>query len=204
MAWVKQIPRLVTPSANPLVVEIYFGFRLFICQFHRLHHWDIALFFCWPTHKKQEIPTHTYFSPKRDLFCNLSTITLMWNAYLKSLRLFLVFSLPDLTCFVIVIRHLPSVIRIQNDSLYHYILVTDRPCHWRGVPTDWKWWFFVTHRLLYLGGDPADWKWWFLWHTDFITHGGPNWSLDFYIVTDPWWEVVSRGLRQEMTQKHKT
>ena len=35
----------------------------------------------------------------------------------------------DLTCFVIVIRHLPSVIRIQNDSLYHYILVTDRPCH---------------------------------------------------------------------------
>ena len=30
--------------------------------------------------------------------------------------------------------------------------VTDRLRHWRGVPTDWKWWFFVTHRLLYSRG----------------------------------------------------
>ena len=64
----------------------------------------------------------------------------------------------------------------------------------------------------------------FLWHRLLYSRGGSNWLkvmifrdtqtslltgvptdlLDVFIVTDPWWEVVSRGLRQEMTQKHKT
>ena len=52
----------------------------------------------------------------------------------------------DLTCFSSVICHPSSVLRClssasQGGSKWLEVMIFQ---HWREIPTDWKWWFFVT------------------------------------------------------------
>ena len=65
---------------------------------------------------------------------------------------------PDLLCHLLSVIRRPSSAVCPPPSVRLWSSVI---CHSRGVPTDWKWWFFVTH-------------------------GGPNWPfkcLDIVITT---------------------